>query len=144
MEILSAFVIGLLGSLHCIGMCGPIALALPVPDTSKLKFFTGRILYNLGRVVTYALMGIIFGLIGKGIFLTGFQQGLSILLGVIIIFAFIIPKKIKLKVTNSRIINNITIPLKNSIGKLFKQKTLGYFLIVWSTNPFSFIYIMEN
>ena len=47
-EILAAFLVGLVGSLHCIGMCGPIAIALPVPNSGNLSFLTGRILYNLG------------------------------------------------------------------------------------------------
>ena len=62
-EIIAAFFVGLVGSLHCMGMCGPIAIALPVPDSSNLSFFTGRILYNLGRVVTYAFLGAILGLV---------------------------------------------------------------------------------
>ena len=70
-EILAAFLVGLVGSLHCIGMCGPIAIALPVPNSSNLSFFTGRILYNLGRVVTYSFLGAILGLLGGRIALAG-------------------------------------------------------------------------
>ena len=84
-EIYAAFLVGLVGSLHCIGMCGPIAIALPVPDSSNLSFFTGRILYNLGRVVTYAFLGAVLGLVGSKIALAGAQQVVSIVLGVIII-----------------------------------------------------------
>ena len=45
-------------------MCGPIALALPVFGESKLSVLAGRLLYNLGRIVTYALLGALFGLFG--------------------------------------------------------------------------------
>ena len=60
--ILAAISLGLLGSFHCIGMCGPIALALPVHHLSKFKKYLGIFLYNLGRVTTYTLLGLIFGL----------------------------------------------------------------------------------
>jgi sulfite exporter TauE/SafE len=65
MELWHALVIGLAGSLHCIGMCGPIAIALPVGAGSRLQFVTGRLLYNFGRVITYAALGVICGFIGQ-------------------------------------------------------------------------------
>lgn len=85
MEYLTAFSIGLLGSLHCVGMCGPIALALPLNRSNSYNVFIGSILYNLGRVFTYFLIGSLFGLVGSGIALAGFQQTLSILVGVFMI-----------------------------------------------------------
>ena len=94
-EILAAFFIGLVGSLHCIGMCGPIAIALPVPDSNNLSFLTGRILYNLGRVVTYSFLGAVLGLVGGKIALAGAQQVVSIVLGVLIIIAVLLPQKYK-------------------------------------------------
>ncbi len=75
----SAFILGLLGSLHCVGMCGPIALALPG------KGLGGRLLYNAGRISTYASIGFISGLLGMGILLAGAQQYLSVLLGSIML-----------------------------------------------------------
>ncbi len=78
MEIIAALSIGFLGSFHCIGMCGPIALALPVPNSSNINFFFGRIIYNLGRIISYAVMGFIFGWLGQKISLWGFQQLLSV------------------------------------------------------------------
>ena len=95
-EILTAFLVGFVGSLHCIGMCGPIAIALPVPDSSNLSFFTGRILYNLGRVVTYSFLGVLFGLVGGKIALAGAQQVVSIILGVLIIVAVFFHKNIRI------------------------------------------------
>ncbi|MGB5107356.1 MAG: sulfite exporter TauE/SafE family protein [Candidatus Zixiibacteriota bacterium] len=91
MEIWTGFLVGLVGSLHCIGMCGPIVAALPQGDGGRMAFLGGRLLYNGGRVISYALMGLIFGLIGKSIFLAGYQQGLSIAIGVLIILAVILP-----------------------------------------------------
>src|SRR3990170_3937657 len=94
-EILAAFLVGLVGSLHCIGMCGPIAIALPVPNSTNLSFFTGRVLYNLGRVVTYTFLGAILGFAGSKIALAGAQQFVSIILGIIILIAVLLPQKYK-------------------------------------------------
>ncbi len=82
----SALTLGLAGSLHCLGMCGPIALALPRPATgTRLGFWTGRLLYNLGRATTYAALGALFGGIGRSIYMAGWQQGLSIACGAAIL-----------------------------------------------------------
>lgn len=68
-------------------MCGPIALSLPYQDVTKVKAAANVLLYNFGRITTYALIGLIFGLIGKSIALAGFQQGLSIAIGVLLLLA---------------------------------------------------------
>ena len=87
MELWTAFLIGFIGSFHCVGMCGPIALSLPYQDVTKVKTAANVLLYNFGRITTYALIGLIFGLIGKSIALAGFQQGLSIAIGVLLLLA---------------------------------------------------------
>ncbi len=82
MDILwTGFIFGLLGSAHCIGMCGPIAVALPGSRELMRSYLTGRVLYNLGRTVTYTLMGAVLGLLGLGVWLAGYQQALSVLTG---------------------------------------------------------------
>jgi sulfite exporter TauE/SafE len=144
MEIFSAFVIGLLGSLHCVGMCGPVALALPVGAASGFKFYAGRILYNTGRVITYSVIGLIFGIAGKGLVIAGVQQGASIALGAVIIISFVIPRSRKVKVAGSPVISRFTLPLRSSIGKLFKQRTLTSFFLIGLLNgllPCGFVYI---
>lgn len=85
MEIWTALAIGFFGSFHCIGMCGPIALALPGKSDSTASLIWGRLLYNIGRVLTYTFLGVIFGIIGHSIALAGFQQSVSVLLGAIIL-----------------------------------------------------------
>ena len=112
-EILAGFFIGFFGSLHCIGMCGPIAIALPVPKSSNILFITGRLLYNLGRVVTYTFLGALFGLLGGRIALTGAQQIVSIALGVIIIIAVLLPQKYKNYFAQHPITQRLTQPLKS-------------------------------
>ena len=78
MDILAGFIVGVVGSFHCIGMCGPIAIALPTGDENRIKDLWKKFLYNLGRVFTYGLMGAILGLLGQKIKLFGFQQFISV------------------------------------------------------------------
>ncbi len=86
-----ALMTGLIGSLHCIGMCGPIAVALPLGKKSWLQKITGSIIYNAGRIATYALLGIIFGLLGQGIEMAGLQKWASIGLGIALILSVLFP-----------------------------------------------------
>ncbi len=79
--VIAGFTLGLFGSLHCVGMCGPLALALPAPFTSRNRQITASVFYNTGRVVTYSLLGLLFGIIGKGFSMVGFQQLFSIITG---------------------------------------------------------------
>ena len=58
MDYWTAFILGLAGSLHCAAMCGPLALALPSPAASQAGFVFSRVAYNLGRLVTYCLLGV--------------------------------------------------------------------------------------
>ena len=59
-----AFFIGLFGSIHCIGMCGPLAFAVPVINNKWWLVVADKFIYNLGRVITYTLLGLLIGLIG--------------------------------------------------------------------------------
>lgn len=89
----SAFVLGALGSVHCVGMCGPLALSLPVINKGKNTKIISVLLYNSGRAITYSSFGLLFGAMGKTFALFGFQQWLSISLGAIIILFLLVPKK---------------------------------------------------
>ena len=135
-EILSAFFIGFFGSFHCIGMCGPIAVALPVSKTSNLTFISGRLLYNLGRVFTYAVLGFIFGFFGSRIALAGIQQLVSILLGVIIIIVVLLPQKKINFLIQLPLIVKIVSPIKTNIGILFKKNTLSSLFLIGLLNGF--------
>jgi sulfite exporter TauE/SafE len=135
-EILAAFFIGLVGSLHCMGMCGPIVIALPVPDTSNLSFFTGRILYNLGRVVTYSFLGGLLGLVGGKIALAGAQQVVSIALGVIVIIAVLLPQRYKNFFAQHPLIQKLAEPLKTNIGVLYQKGTFSAMFLIGVLNGF--------
>jgi uncharacterized protein len=89
-------VLGLISSFHCVGMCGPLALALPVHHLPKMKQVIAILLYNAGRVFTYAVLGTLFGWAGRHIYLAGFQQWFSITMGFIILLLvminFVLPR----------------------------------------------------
>ena len=115
----TAFIFGLIGSFHCIGMCGPIAFMLPLDRNNKPKMIFQTAIYHFGRLLAYALIGLLFGLVGKGLYIAGLQQNISILVGVIMIFSVIIP----VKVFNQF---KITQPLYKAIGGV--KKNLGLYL----------------
>ncbi|WP_394421852.1 sulfite exporter TauE/SafE family protein [Tenacibaculum mesophilum] len=132
---LSAIIFGLLGSFHCIGMCGPIAFMLPVDRTNKVKQFFQITSYHLGRLFTYSLIGFLFGLLGKGFYFFGFQQQLSIIVGVLMIFAVLIPKTFQ-KYNFSTPINKLVMKVKSSLGKELKKKGNDTFFTIGFLNGF--------
>ena len=87
----TALVLGFLGSFHCIGMCGPIALA--VGGRANQVFLINKIIYNLGRSLTYAMLGLLVGSLGFTLSLAGIQQGVSVVMGLLIVFFSLSYKK---------------------------------------------------
>ena len=114
----TAFMLGLVGSLHCVGMCGAIALALPHFGRGWSAFVVGRLAYNLGRILTYSMLGIIFGLIGKTLALAGIQQWLSIGAGIAILIGLLVSTRY----TTPPIIRAVTW-LKKNLGQLLQQRS---------------------
>jgi uncharacterized protein len=117
--LIAAFVMGAIGSMHCIGMCGPIALSLPVVTNSHSSRFVSTLLYNMGRIITYAMLGLLFGAIGMTFRLFGFQQLLSITLGVLILFFIFFPKN---HFAKENPVVNILKSMRAILGKLFYKK----------------------
>lgn len=89
----AAFILGLLGSMHCVGMCGPIAMLLPIDRKNALRGNLQLLSYHFGRLLTYAILGGLLGLIGHGLGLFSLQQDVSIIVGVFMILAIILPSK---------------------------------------------------
>ena len=144
MEPWTAFLVGLVGSLHCVGMCGPIALALPRSGPSRLRLLSGRVLYNTGRVMTYSLMGLVVGLLGQGISLAGYQQGLSIALGVLLLLALLFSVNLESKFIALPLIDRLMLRLRKALGKLLGQPRQGAMLTIGVLNgflPCGFVYI---
>ena len=82
-----AFMIGLLGSVHCVGMCGPLAFAVPSMQNGWRYLVLDKLMYQGGRIISYCLLGIFIGLMGRQIWLAGIQQGVSIISGLLILAA---------------------------------------------------------
>jgi len=134
--LLSALVLGLMGSLHCIGMCGPIAFMLPVNQNNKYKKAGQVLIYHFGRLMAYGVIGGLFGLLGKGLYIFGIQQKLSILVGVLMILAVIIPYNSMSRFGLSKPVFRLIGKIKNSLGKALKKKTADTFLTIGFLNGF--------
>lgn len=134
--LVSAFILGLLGSFHCVGMCGPIAFMLPVDRSSQVKKISQITIYHVGRLLTYSLIGLIFGLIGKSLYIFGFQQQLSIAIGIIMILIVLIPQRTFNKYNFSKPIYKAISKVKSALGNAMKKKTLDTFLTIGFLNGF--------
>ncbi len=134
--IYTAFLLGLLGSLHCVGMCGPIAFMLPLSRESRPKMFGQLFLYHAGRIFSYGLMGLAFGFFGKGLSIFGAQQNLSIIIGILILLALVIPKKIGRQLDLSRPVYRWVGKLKSGLGEALKKRTADTFLTIGILNGF--------
>lgn len=82
-----AFFTGLFGSIHCVGMCGPLAFSVPSLSANKWLLLVNKLIYQFGRVISYSLLGLVIGLLGKQLWISGFQQSLSLFSGLAIIIA---------------------------------------------------------
>jgi sulfite exporter TauE/SafE len=126
--IIAGFLFGLIGSLHCAGMCGPIALNLPLRGRTFAERLLSGILYNLGRTFMYGIMGAIFGYIGQGLMMLGFQRWVSIAMGILLIISVLAPfvfKKIHFKQFDL-----FTGFIRTAIQKLFTLRSYkGLFMI---------------
>ncbi len=138
------FLMGLLGSVHCIGMCGPLVMALPISHKTNFQKMTALFLYHAGKISSYAILGILFGLFGSQFPIFGLQKNISIVIGITmllyVVYVFILkPKHIQLGVLSS--LYNVIV---KSLGKLFKSKYLISFLFIGMLNgllPCGMIYL---
>ena len=124
MYIVSALVLGLIGSFHCVGMCGPIAVALPINNQSWFSRLSGTFLYNIGRAITYGIMGAVFGILGEGIQLGGLQKWVSIIMGIIMILSVVFPFLFRNTRLLDQYIYGYVDKLKAYLGPLFKNSSL--------------------
>lgn len=124
----AGFLFGLLGSFHCVGMCGAIALALPGrPGASLLhsgSYVAGRLLYNLGRTTTYAALGALAGLAGYSLRLAGLQQSLSITSGCLILLLVAVPERYTARLADWLGLGRPLHRVKSTLAGLF-QHTSG-------------------
>lgn len=141
-NISAAFMVGLIGSMHCVGMCGPIAFALPLNRTSIWHKLSGNFMYNTGRMISYAFLGAMFGLLGFGFSLAGWQQSISIIVGVALLLSILLPKytwNIKWGFWY-RWVNY----LKSNLSQLFQRSSFGNLFFIGLLNgllPCGLVYV---
>ncbi len=117
-----AFTLGLFGSLHCVGMCGPLAIAFCNREgNSKWQLLASSLGYNLGRTVTYSILGLLFGLLGSFLFIADIQKGLSIFLGVLLIFSFLMSVDIDAKINSIPFVKRLYDRLRVAISNLYNR-----------------------
>lgn len=124
MDLLAALTLGFFGSLHCIGMCGPLALALvPTngPRASLVRLMSSSLLYNGGRILTYAALGLVFGLLGSAARVAGWQQTLSITTGVVILLWVLLPKRLTQRVEAKHHVAAVLSHLKMGLHRLLRS-----------------------
>lgn len=135
-DLYTALTIGLIGSFHCIGMCGPIAVALPLGSRSWFGKVYGALLYNLGRSITYGLLGGLFGLLGKGIEMAGFQQWASIVIGIVMIMTVVFPFLFKGKLNLDQLLFGYAGRMINRFRALFGIQSYKNLLLIGLLNGF--------
>lgn len=141
---IAGFTLGAAGSLHCVGMCGPLSLALPTGQLSKTKKFISLLVYQSGRIITYSIIGLVFGLAGRSIYIAGYQQGFSIVMGVLVLtlalFYFIQKRSIHFS-----FLNRFYHSIQNIIIRLLKssKNTTGFLLMGMANGllPCGMVYI---
>ena len=119
----TALLFGLIASLHCVGMCGPIAMMLPLDRNNEAKKGTQILTYHIGKLSAYGILGLVFGLLGTSFYLAGMQQQLSIIVGILMIMVAVVPDKEFAKYNFSKPIYRIITKVKSSLGKQFRSKS---------------------
>jgi len=125
----TALVLGFTGSLHCVGMCGP--LAIQVHGRAWQGKFVNRVMYNSGRILTYGLLGMVAGMFGHLTKISGWQGRFSIALGIMVLLfllfnqveKWVIPRTLWLLGT-----------LKQGISKFMHRQSAGGALIMGILN----------
>lgn len=132
----TALIFGLLSSFHCLGMCGPIAMMLPVSRDHQGQRMMQILTYHLGRLTSYATLGLLFGLLGKGLYFAGLQKQISIIAGILMILYVLIPENKWAKIPGLKLIYKLYHPIKNHLGQQFKRKTFDAFFSIGILNGF--------
>jgi sulfite exporter TauE/SafE len=130
---ISALALGAISSFHCVGMCGAIAFSIPTQGLSSVKKVTGILLYNFGRITTYSILGLLFGLVGRQISLAGFQQWFSIVAGIIILM-IVIQSFLKKPVFHLPGYNKMYAFISQLISKFIGKPSLGSIYLLGVAN----------
>jgi len=130
MQLWTAFILGLVGSLHCAGMCGPLVLASPALGNRRATALLGRGAYNTGRMISYGILGALFGLIGSS--LSGISRWVSLGSGIIILAGF----AISFRKTLNPFIAKAAGWVRAGLGKFIQQRSAMSSFLLGSVNGF--------
>jgi sulfite exporter TauE/SafE len=136
-----AFFIGLFGSVHCVGMCGPLAFAIPTVENRWWMVIADKVFYNIGRIITYSFLGLLIGFAGRQLWISGLQQGVSLASGLLIIMAGF-SRLFKVRLKKNNILSVILAPV-NRLLNYALQHHAGHFVVgmVNGFLPCGFVYL---
>jgi len=136
-----AFFIGLFGSVHCIGMCGPLAFAVPTVENRWWLIVADKVLYNVGRIITYSFLGLLIGFAGRQLWLSGLQQGVSLASGLLIVMAGF-SRLFKMRLKDNKVLSVMLLPV-NRLLNYALQHHAGHFVVglVNGFLPCGFVYL---
>jgi len=141
---MAAFTVGLVGSLHCVGMCGPIAATLNLSGEKNRNPVPGILLYNLGRIITYSLLGLFFGLLGAGFSLSGMQQFFSISIGILLLTVALFSLNIENILLRWKWTNRFFFFVKTRLSIFLQKKSLESLFFIGVMNgllPCGLVYV---
>lgn len=124
--------LGLVSSFHCVGMCGPLLMALPVHSLPLQLQKMAVAVYHIGRLSTYALLGALFGMAGRHIYMAGLQQWVSISMGVLILLFVLLQRVIKKPVWQPGMV--LFGFLQKHIQRLWQKTSVPNFLLLGMLN----------
>ncbi|SHK32069.1 sulfite exporter TauE/SafE family protein [Epilithonimonas mollis] len=119
--IISAVGLGFASGFHCIGMCGPIALSMGLTKNQKANYYLQNITYQLGRILTYSILGAVLGIIGQSFELAGFQKYLTVFVGVLLIIMAIFSFGGKDFASKIPFISKALLKVKMQLGKILQR-----------------------
>ncbi len=119
--IISAIGLGFASGFHCIGMCGPIALSMGLTKKQATNYYLQNLTYQFGRVVTYALMGAVLGILGQGFQIAGFQQYLTVAVGILLIIMALFSFGGKDFASKIPFLSKFLFSIKMNLGKLLQK-----------------------
>lgn len=132
--IIAGLLLGVAGSMHCVGMCGPLVSALPVRGSSRSARLFDRVMYHAARTGTYAVMGAGIGL-GAGVFdLAGYGQLLSIVAGTLMVILALAQILWHRQILPQAAVNRVTEPLRRFAMRVSRQKHRGGMFVLGVVN----------
>jgi len=126
--------LGLVGSLHCVGMCGPIAMALPYQSSYRWQVAGKMMLYQSGRILTYTLLGTVLGLFGMGMLVAGIQTYVSVILGVLLVLVALFSWNMEAQLLRLPVMQRLNRWVKQQLGQLLRKSGARSLFLVGMLN----------